>query len=514
MAKKIYIGDVEVTSSSKGDPGINGTNGTNGVGISSVVQTTESTVSGGTNVITVTKTDGTTSTFNVRNGDAVGSVVVAQTKGTSTTSTMSQNVISEELNNIGRYSFGSYDCWDYNSEQIFARSKWTYDLSNGPVIDIVSYNARNKLSSSPSFLAITPSETYNQFSPPADCIELLRGTWGLTLRIRRSGTTLYEQSVFTTTGEVKGIRVDFRNNILLWGYKSGTVTSGSVDLSAYDLAMGDCYIFTGFGTNGEVANCYIGINAGNIEPFSDYLIKVPAIGSYKMYSEMGTVGRDTDNLNNSSNKFRTGCGTGLTNPTEVSSGHYQGAIDTDTVTTVKLSIDSAGIGVYQSEIKTKLYSFKVAPTNGDLNISTISGYYHDIVRCVDMTAKAYVTPTNGVYALTSGHVYWVSCPGNVNWNAGGIGMAGHCTVDIYDFEHHYRMVSNLTPINYDGVTIRGDVPFLFDHPEFVVTVPPFYRYEYGLYNLAGQMRAQNNGRVYVTVDNGDGTYTDKQINNS
>lgn len=88
MAKKIYIGDVEVTSSSKGDPG---TNGTDGVGISSVVQTTESTVSGGTNVITVTKTDGTTSTFNVRNGDAVGSATIVQTTGDSTTSVMSQD---------------------------------------------------------------------------------------------------------------------------------------------------------------------------------------------------------------------------------------------------------------------------------------------------------------------------------------------------------------------------------------------------------------------------------------
>lgn len=94
MAKKIYIGDVEVTSSSKGDPGANGTNG---VGISSIVQTTESTVSGGTNVITVTKTNGTTSTFNVRNGDAVGSATIVQTTGDSTTSVMSQDGTTKAL---------------------------------------------------------------------------------------------------------------------------------------------------------------------------------------------------------------------------------------------------------------------------------------------------------------------------------------------------------------------------------------------------------------------------------
>ena len=46
----------------------NGAKGDAGVGIQSVEQTTTSTEDGGTNVITVTKTDGTSSTFAVRNG--------------------------------------------------------------------------------------------------------------------------------------------------------------------------------------------------------------------------------------------------------------------------------------------------------------------------------------------------------------------------------------------------------------------------------------------------------------
>ena len=51
-----------------GKDGKDGTNGTDGVGIKSVVQTTTSSEDGGSNVITVTKTDGTTSTFIVMNG--------------------------------------------------------------------------------------------------------------------------------------------------------------------------------------------------------------------------------------------------------------------------------------------------------------------------------------------------------------------------------------------------------------------------------------------------------------
>lgn len=55
----------------QGEPGIAGADGPpgeDGVGIRSVVQTTTSDADGGTNVITVTKTDGSTSTFSVKNG--------------------------------------------------------------------------------------------------------------------------------------------------------------------------------------------------------------------------------------------------------------------------------------------------------------------------------------------------------------------------------------------------------------------------------------------------------------
>ena len=55
----------------KGDTGATGpagANGTNGVSVSSVKQTTTSTADGGINVVTVTLSNGATSTFTVRNG--------------------------------------------------------------------------------------------------------------------------------------------------------------------------------------------------------------------------------------------------------------------------------------------------------------------------------------------------------------------------------------------------------------------------------------------------------------
>ncbi len=60
----------------KGDPGQDGVDGTNGidgidgVGIASIEQTTTSTESGGTNIITATLTNGESSTFEIMNGEA------------------------------------------------------------------------------------------------------------------------------------------------------------------------------------------------------------------------------------------------------------------------------------------------------------------------------------------------------------------------------------------------------------------------------------------------------------
>lgn len=68
------LADAKASGEFDGAPGVDGADGSpgadgvDGVGIQSVMQTTTSAEDGGTNVITVTKTDGSTSTFEVRNG--------------------------------------------------------------------------------------------------------------------------------------------------------------------------------------------------------------------------------------------------------------------------------------------------------------------------------------------------------------------------------------------------------------------------------------------------------------
>lgn len=68
LAEAKASGEFDGAPGKDGADGSPGADGADGVGIQSVVQTTTSAEDGGTNVITVTKTDGSTSTFEVRNG--------------------------------------------------------------------------------------------------------------------------------------------------------------------------------------------------------------------------------------------------------------------------------------------------------------------------------------------------------------------------------------------------------------------------------------------------------------
>lgn len=107
---------------SKGEKGDTGETGLQGIGIANIQQTTTSNESGGDNVLTITKTDGTVSRFTVKNGNTVGSgITVTQDKGTSTTDVMSQAAITN---------------MDYKLPSAFSSETLTaYTLSDYPSLD-------------------------------------------------------------------------------------------------------------------------------------------------------------------------------------------------------------------------------------------------------------------------------------------------------------------------------------------------------------------------------------------
>ena len=142
-----------IKNGSKGSTGSKGDTGAAGVGIKSVVQTTTSSADGGNNVITVTKTDGTTSTFVVKNGSK-GSTGAAGAKGADGytpvkgvdywTEADQESIVQQVIAALGTPVFGRVD---ENNNIILsgdlASGTYTvkYEDSEGNTTDIGSLNA-------------------------------------------------------------------------------------------------------------------------------------------------------------------------------------------------------------------------------------------------------------------------------------------------------------------------------------------------------------------------------------
>ncbi len=96
----VYNRKTYTFAAEKGEKGDKGDTGATGVGITSVKQTVASMISGDTNVVEITTSDGKTSQVKIRNGNASTSgTEIVQTTGTATNKVMSQKSVTEALQN-------------------------------------------------------------------------------------------------------------------------------------------------------------------------------------------------------------------------------------------------------------------------------------------------------------------------------------------------------------------------------------------------------------------------------
>lgn len=107
----VYNSKTYTFAAEKGEKGDKGDTGATGVGITSVKQTVASMISGDTNVVEITTSDGKTSQVKIRNGNASTSgTEIVQTTGTATDKVMSQKGVTEELQNkLDKTVFDSFD---------------------------------------------------------------------------------------------------------------------------------------------------------------------------------------------------------------------------------------------------------------------------------------------------------------------------------------------------------------------------------------------------------------------
>jgi len=126
----------QVTNGAKGEqgeqgaPGTPGAAGADGVSVSSIVQTTTSTASGGINIITVTLSNGATSTFEIRNGakgDPAEQLIVYMTESNGTYS-LDKDV--REIETALSVS-DAIDCclmWDGNNPEVVCLKCYGYNI--------------------------------------------------------------------------------------------------------------------------------------------------------------------------------------------------------------------------------------------------------------------------------------------------------------------------------------------------------------------------------------------------
>lgn len=94
----VYNRKTYTFAAEKGEKGDKGDTGATGVGITSVKQTVTSMISGDTNVVEITTSDGKTSQVKIRNGNASTSgTEIVQTTGTATDKVMSQKSVTDAL---------------------------------------------------------------------------------------------------------------------------------------------------------------------------------------------------------------------------------------------------------------------------------------------------------------------------------------------------------------------------------------------------------------------------------
>ena len=121
----VYNSKTYTFAAEKGEKGDKGDTGATGVGITSVKQTVASMISGDTNVVEITTSDGKTSQVKIRNGNASTSgTEIVQTTGTATDKVMSQKGVHDYINQRlmdsaqSHSTFGSGFCYRLNARQI------------------------------------------------------------------------------------------------------------------------------------------------------------------------------------------------------------------------------------------------------------------------------------------------------------------------------------------------------------------------------------------------------------
>ena len=550
----VYNSKTYTFAAEKGEKGDKGDTGATGVGITSVKQTVASMISGDTNVVEITTSDGKTSQVKIRNGNASTSgTEIVQTTGTATDKVMSQKSVTDALQNkldkasivqstgsatdkvmsqaavtdyVTDYcatlrSYTPNEAWKVVAFNVsnLARTRNTYSTAAKPCVFVRSTAASssyipNTFAFAVSTVAISLDEhtTNNIIKAVTDGMVLYNNNGYWHLVVKRSDSQVLDHQFATrlASGFNWAVLLDYRASKLTF---KATNTAGSalleesVDLSSLDIDFGDVYYLAGLGANGivpDVIFCYNDLYV-TIDSYTDPL----TCGNYKIAgisSVSDTTGANlTDGLNTTAmDAIYT------THSYDSDTGAYTGSLSSDSYTANSVLQVKDAIAKFNSDDTVWHVKLKVT---GSMTIKASSSYINNwIIKDLTAGTEEIVSSVTADHVLTDGHEYEFIY--KAGWYSGNWFFAkGDFTAVWSGLQWLSILHTDLTPSNYDGKMIKGNIDFYYNNPTGVITVPQVIVGTSNPWDVVGTQRVDTSGNIYYKVKSGT-SLIEKKINNT
>lgn len=520
----VYNSKTYTFAAEKGEKGDKGDTGATGVGITSVKQTVASMISGDTNVVEITTSDGKTSQVKIRNGNASTSgTEIAQTTGQATDKVMSQAAVTDYVPDYCATlrSYTLNEAWkaaDLNKSNL-ARTRNTYSTAAKPYVFVRSTAASssyipNIVAFVVSTVAISLDEhiTNNIIKAVTDGMVLynINGNWHLVVKRSDSQVLAHQFATRLTSGFNWAVLLDYRASKLTFkatNNAGSALLEESVDLSSLDINFGDVYYLAGLGANGIVPDVIFSYNDlyATIDSYTDPL----TCGNYKIAGT--SVVTDTTGANLTAGLNATAMDAIYTTHSyDSDTGAYTGTLNSDSYTANSVLQVKDAIAKFDSNDTVWRVTLKVT---GSMTIRAGSSYIHNwIIKDLTAGTEEMVSSVAADHVLTDGHEYEFIY--KAGWYSGKWFFAkGNFTAEWSGLQWLSILHTDLTPSNYDGKMIKGNIDFYYDNPSKVTTVPQVIVGTSNPWNVVGTQRVDTSGNIYYKVKSGT-SLIEKKINNA
>lgn len=447
---------------------------------------------------------------------------VVQTTGQATDKVMSQAAVTDYVPDYCAtlHSYTPNEAWNASAFNVsnLARTRNTYSTAAKPYVFVRSTAASssyipNTVAFVVSTVAISLDEHIdNIIKAVTDGMVLynINGNWHLVVKRSDSQVLDHQFATRLASGFNWAVLLDYRASKLTFkatNNAGSAVLEESVDLSSLDIDFGDVYYLAGLGTNGivpDVIFCYNDLYV-TIDSYSDPL----TCSNYKIAGPSSVpVMKDanlTDGLNTTAmDAIYT------THSYDSDTGAYTGSLSSDSYTTKSVLQVKDAIAKFNSGDTVWRVTLKVT---GSMTIKAGSSYINNwIIKDLTAGTEEMVSSVAADHVLTDGHEYEFIY--KAVWYSGNWFFAkGDFTAVWSGLQWLSILHTDLTPSNYDGKMIKGNIDFYYDNPSGVTTVPQVIVGTSNPWNVVGTQRVDTSGNIYYKVKSGT-SLIEKKINNT